>query len=103
MKYSTTISKSEIASRIYAIRGKRVMLDSDLAELYNVETKVLNQSVKRNKSRFPDDFAFQLNENEYDFLRSQIVTLKSGRGKHKKYLPYAFTEYGVDAGQDNRY
>jgi len=86
----------------------QVMLDRDLAELYEVETKVLNQAVKRNENRFPDDFRFQLSEAEYQNLRSQIVTsseqnslrsqsvtLESNRGKHTKYLPYAFTEQGV--------
>jgi len=71
------------------------MLDSDLAELYEVETKVFNQAVKRNIERFPTDFMFQLTENEYASLRSQFVTLDNGRGKHRKYLPYAFTENGV--------
>lgn len=85
----------EIRNRIYEIRGRQVMLDKDLAELYGVETKVLNQAVRRNIKRFPDDFMFQLIQEEWDFLRSQIVTLKKGRGEHSKYLPYAFTEQGV--------
>ena len=71
------------------------MLDSDLAELYGVEIKVLNQAVKRNIERFPVDFMFQLTTEESELLRSQIVTLETGRGKHRKYLPYAFTEQGV--------
>lgn len=71
------------------------MLDKDLAELYGVETKVLNQAVKRNIERFPDDFMFQLNKDEWEFLRSQIVTIKNGRGEHVKYLPFVFTEQGV--------
>lgn len=72
------------------------MLDFDLASMYQVETRVLNQSVKRNIERFPDDFMFELTKSEYDSLRSQFVTLKNeGRGKHSKYLPYAFTELGV--------
>jgi hypothetical protein len=76
------------------------MIDRDLAELYGVETKVLNQAVKRNIKRFPDDFMFQLNKQEMKIweaysLRSQIVTLENKRGKHKKYLPYCFTEQGV--------
>jgi hypothetical protein len=66
-----------------------------VAELYGVETKVLVQAVKRNIERFPEDFMFQLSKEEADFLRSQIVTLKKGRGQHSKYLPYAFTEQGV--------
>lgn len=71
------------------------MIASDLAELYEVETKVLNQAIKRNPDRFPEDFMLQLIENEYNSLRSQIVTLKHGRGQHRKYLPYVFTEQGV--------
>jgi hypothetical protein len=72
------------------------MLDSDLAELYGVETKVFNQAVKRNASRFPSDFMFQLSKEESEFLRSQTVTLDAGgRGRHRKYLPYVFTEQGV--------
>jgi hypothetical protein len=98
-----------IQNRIYEIRGQRVMLDFDLAQLYEVETKVLNQAVKRNLKRFPEDFMFRLSVAEWESirsqtvttsqndtaLRSQIVTLKTGRGQHSKYLPYAFTEQGV--------
>ena len=84
-----------IHHKIYTLRGKQIMLDSDLAELYQVETKVFNQAVKRNSERFPDDFMFQLSEEEYESLRSQIVTLETGRGKHRKYMPYAFSENGV--------
>ncbi|MFT7879386.1 MAG: ORF6N domain-containing protein [Sulfurimonas sp.] len=89
------VMQSEIKSRIYTVRGKEVMLDEDLAELYEVETRVFNQAVKRNKERFPDDFMFQLTQVEYDALRSQIVTLKTGRGQHRKYIPYVFTEQGI--------
>ena len=72
------------------------MLDSDLAELYGVPTKVLVQGVKRNQKRFPADFMYQLSKTDTEALRSQIVTLKKGgRGRHRKYLPYAFTEQGV--------
>ena len=71
------------------------MLDSDLAELYEVPTKRLNEQVRRNAARFPPDFMFQLTPEETDSLRSQIATLESGRGQHRKYLPYAFTEQGV--------
>jgi hypothetical protein len=71
------------------------MLDRALAELYGVETKRLNEQVRRNLKRFPDDFMFQLTEEEAESLRSHFATLKSGRGKHRKYLPYAFTEQGV--------
>ena len=71
------------------------MFDSDLAGLYEVKTKVFNQAVRRNIERFPDDFMFLLTKEEYRALRSQIVTLETGRGQHRKYLPYAFTEQGV--------
>ena len=71
------------------------MLDFDLAELYNTETKVLKQAVRRNIERFPHDFMFELKKEEYDSLRSQNVTLENGRGKYSKYLPFAFTEQGV--------
>ena len=97
-----------IQNRIYEIRNERVMLDFDLAQLYEVETKILNQAVKRNIKRFPIDFMFQLTKDEYEYLRfqieaseavnslrSQIVTLKTGRGQHRKFMPYAFTEQGV--------
>ncbi len=85
----------EISQRIHTIRGHRVMLDADLAELYGVSTKRLNEAVRRNASRFPEDFMFQLSREEAESLRSQIATLKTGRGKHRKFLPYAFTEQGV--------
>ncbi len=81
-----------VMNKIYLIRNQKVMLDSDLAELYLVETKVLNQQVKRNLKRFPDDFMFQLTEQEFDHLKSQFVTSSWG-GKRK--LPYVFTEQGV--------
>ena len=84
-----------ISSKIHEIRGMKVMLDYDLAELYNVETKRLKESVKRSLFRFPDDFMFDLTRNEYNFLRSQNTTLEKGRGKHSKFNPYAFTEQGV--------
>jgi hypothetical protein len=84
-----------IQSRIYELRGQRVMLDFDLAELYEVETRVLNQAVKRNIERFPADFMFQLDKHEWESLRSQFVILETGRGKHSKYLPLAFTEQGL--------
>ncbi len=128
------VPDERIISQIYFIRGEKVMFDRDLAELYGVETKVLNQSIKRNIDRFPKDFMFQLNEkettafssfqngslndenlksqsvtsnnkkslrfqngilNNSNSLRSQIVTLKKGRGQHLKYAPYVFTEQGV--------
>ena len=91
-----SVTPSErIESRIFLLRGQKVMLDSELAELYGVATKVLIQAIKRNIERFPADFMFQLTIEEADLLRSQIVTLKTGRGRHRKYLPYAFTEQGV--------
>ena len=81
-----------IQNKIYEIRGQRVMLDRDLAELYEVQTKVLNQSVKRNIKRFPADFMFQLTKEEFENLRSQIVTTRWGG---TRTMPYAFTEQGV--------
>jgi hypothetical protein len=84
-----------IERKIFLIQGHKVMLDSDLAELYGVEAKRLNEQVKRNINRFPSDFMFQLSEDDYLALRSQIATLKPGRGGHRKYFPYAFTEQGV--------
>ena len=99
-----------IHHKIYTLRGKQIMLDEDLAMLYEVTTKRLNEQVKRNSERFPEDFMFQLTEEEYESLksqfvipdskedeslRSQIATLESRRGKHRKYMPYAFTENGV--------
>ncbi len=84
-----------IETRIIVFRGHKVMLDSDLADLYGVSTKRLNEQVRRNIKRFPADFMIQLTDEEANALRSQIATLKPGRGKHRKYLPYAFTEQGV--------
>ena len=112
------ISNEEIKNLIYTIRGKQVMLDSDVAMLYHYPTKRINEAVNRNKQRFPDNFCFQLTEEEYKLLRcknstlnevnseniiedkslrSQIATLdeNTGRGKHRKYLPYVFTEQGI--------
>ena len=84
-----------ILSLIFTIRGKQVMIDEDLADLYGIETKYLNRAVKRNPERFPKAFMFQLTKEEYEALRFQIGTLKTGRGQHRKYLPFAFTEQGV--------
>ena len=97
-----------IQNRIYEIRGERVMLDFDLTSLYEVEIRIINQAVKRNGKRFPLDFMFQLSKEEYEVLNfqiatlessnsltSQIVTLKTGRGQHRKFMPFAFTEQGV--------
>ena len=83
-----------VERRIYMIRGHKVMLDSDLAELYGVKTEVLNQAVKRNQERFPQDFMFRLTAEEAESLRSQFVISKQGRGG-RRYLPHAFTEQGV--------
>jgi len=80
---------------IVSLRGQRVMLDMDLAALYGVPSKALNQAVRRNSTRFPSDFMFQLTTEEHAALRSQSVTLEPKRGRHRKYLPYAFTEQGV--------
>ncbi|MCR4303074.1 MAG: ORF6N domain-containing protein [Gallionella sp.] len=93
-KKPLVVSES-IETKILTIRGQKVMLDADLAELYGVEIRALNQAVKRNAERFPEDFMFQMTAEEYESLRSQIVTLKAGRGQHRKYLPYAFTEHGA--------
>ena len=87
------VSEENIFEKIYVIRGTKVMLDKDLAEMYGVEVRVLNQAVKRNITRFPDDFMFQISKEENDSLRSQFVILE--KGKYSKYLPYAFTEQGV--------
>lgn len=90
-----TVPSGHVEKRIFVIRGHRVMLDSDLAGLYGVPTKRLNEAVHRNAMRFPEDFMFQLKSEESDPLRSQIATIKPGRGRHRKYLSYVFTEQGV--------
>ena len=96
MKNKLIISRKEIENRIYNIRGQQVMLDSDLAGIYQVETKVFNQAVKRNAERFPENFRFQLTQDEFGTinLRSQIVTSSLNYGG-RRYLPYVFTEQGV--------
>jgi len=88
---------NHIESKIYTVRGIQVMLDSGLSNIYQTETKYINRAVNRNPDRFPDAFAFQLNEEEWNNLRFQIGTLnkKTGRGHHRKYLPWVFTEQGV--------
>src|SRR4030042_6237664 len=91
-KTSGIIPQEIIENKILFIRGKKVMLDKDLAMLYGVETKVLNQAIKRNITRFPEDFMFQLTSEEFQNLRSQIVTSSWGG---QRYFPYAFTENGV--------
>ncbi len=113
------IANTEISNKIYAIRGQQVMLDEDLAELYQVNLSILNRAAKRNIERFPQEFMFQLTDEEWNSLRCQIgilnigglrpqngnldsnrlrpqfATLENGRGSHRKYLPYVFTEQGV--------
>ena len=92
---STIITENIIIEKVHVVRGTKVMLDKDLAEMYGVEVKVLNQSVKRKQQRFPIDFMFQLTVDEWNSLKSQIVTSKNpGRGGVRK-LPFAFTEQGV--------
>jgi predicted NAD/FAD-binding protein len=85
----------QIEPLIHDIRGHKILLDNDLATLYGVPVKRLNEQVRRNRERFPDDFLFQLRKEEADALRSQFATLKHGPGQHRKYPPYAFTEHGV--------
>jgi hypothetical protein len=93
MKIAVIVPIERIQQFIYFIRGDKVILDSDLAVLYGVETKAFNQTIKRNLDRFPSDFMFQLTDIEYQSLRSQIVTSKKKGGR--QYRPYAFTEQGV--------
>ena len=92
-KSDQLVGVDNIEPLIKVIRGQQVILDRDLATLYGVETKRLNEQVKRNIKRFPEDFMFQLTKDEC--LRSQIATLNEGRGQHLKYMPYVFTENGV--------
>ena len=90
------MSAQNVQNRIFRIRGQQVMLDTDLAYLYGVRTKRLNEQVRRNLKRFPPDFMFQLSPPEAESLRSQTATLEPhGRGRHRKYRPYVFTEQGV--------
>ena len=93
------LPEKEIDGMIREIRGQRVMLDSDLARVYGVPTFRFNEAIKRNKNRFPPDFMFQLDEAEFEALQasltSQFAILKTGRGRHRKYRPYAFTEHGA--------
>jgi ORF6N domain-containing protein len=110
-KSSNKLTTDQLGQLIYEVRGERVMLDSDLASIYGVDTKALNRAVKRNRDRFPKDFVFQLSDDEWrnlryqigasssrrerQPLRYQIGTLNTGRGRHRKYLPYVFTEHGA--------
>lgn len=95
MVKANLIPVERVEQAILVLRGHRVLLDTPLAEMYEVETRSLIQAVKRNRERFPEDFMFQLGEAEVERLRSQTVILKTGRGQHRKYLPFAFTEQGV--------
>lgn len=95
MSAAAVVAVEAIAGRIVILRGQRVIVDADLAALYGVPTKRLNEQVRRNAERFPADFMFALSQEEWDALRSQSATLKTGRGQHRKYLPYAFTEHGA--------
>jgi len=90
-----SIAAEQIARAILILRGQRVLQDSELAALYGVSTKRFNEQVRRNLKRFPADFMFQLTAEETSSLRSQIATLTTGRGRHRKYLPYVFTEHGA--------
>ena len=92
-KLTVAIIEEKIVNKIHLIRGQKVMIDRDLAELYGVETRRLKEQVNRNLSRFPSHYMFELTQKEYESLRSQNATLK--QGGHAKYLPYAFTEHGV--------
>jgi len=92
---SFNISDEAVISKICVIRGQKVMIDIDLADLYEIEVKRLKAAVRRNKARFPSDFMFQLTQKDWDSLRTQIASLKNGRGAHPKYLPFVFTEQGV--------
>ena len=92
---AVSIAPEVIAKRIFIVRGQKVILDADLAALYEVPTKRFNEAVKRNLAKFPADFMFALTPAEWDALRSQFATLKVGRGQHRKYLPYVFTEHGA--------
>ncbi len=94
MSKKLIIPEEVVISKIYEIRGKKVMLDRDLAELYGVETKRLKEQVRRNLERFPEHYMFELTENEFNSLRSQFASSKKGRGG-TRYLPMAFTEHGI--------
>jgi phage regulator Rha-like protein len=95
MAKADLIPSEQIDKAILLIRGHKVMLDHDLAKLYGVPTKRLNEQVRRNRGRFPEDFMIQLTGEEAEALRSQFATLKKGRGQHRKYAPFAFTEQSV--------
>jgi len=92
---TSVIPPERIERRILLVDGRKVLLDKDLAELYGVSTKRFNEQVRRNSARFPADFMFRLSTGQWRALRSQIATLEPGRGRHRKYLPWAFTEHGA--------
>ena len=94
-KRARVVPTDTVQSRILIIRGQKVILDADLAAIYGVTTKRLNEQVKRNARRFPPDFVFQLTREEHGVLRSQFATLKPGSGRHRKFLPHAYTENGA--------
>ena len=94
-KSKSLVPIEQIDGMIHTLRGARVILDSDLAKIYGVPTFRFNEAIKRNRHRFPPDFMFQLTTEEAAALRSQIAILKKGRGQHRKYRPYAFTEHGA--------
>ena len=96
MSEKSLVPVGRIERAILVVRGHKVLLDTDLAAIYDVAVKALNQAVKRNSERFPEDFVFRLSAEEAESLRSQIVTLEArGRGQHRKYSPYVFTEHGA--------
>ena len=92
---ASALPVERIAHRIVLVRGRRVLLDTDLAAIYGTSTKRFNEQVRRNAARFPEDFMFRLTTEEWGSLRSQIATLRMGHGQHRKYLPLAFTEHGA--------
>jgi ORF6N domain len=94
MPRRSALARNPVERRIFLVRGQRILLDSDLAALYSVEVRVLNQAVKRNEKRFPEDFVFQLTTKDYQVLKSQFVISNIGRGGRRS-LPYAFTEHGA--------
>ena len=93
--HQIVLTNDFITTKILFVRGEKILLDSDLAFLYGVEAKRLKEAVRRNIDRFPEDFMFELLKEEWESLRSQSATLKTGRGQHSKYPPMAFTEQGV--------
>jgi hypothetical protein len=95
MPSANALPLERIERRILRIRGHKVLLDADLAVLYGVSTKRFNEQVRRNSARFPEDFMFRLSAEEWAVLRSQLATLERGRGRHRKYLPFVFTEHGA--------